>query len=92
MMHTELTADEEIRRIRGLATARKAPSVVGEEHRETPCPWNTSWNRPRGAVWRRRWPAGMSRRPPRRSRRRRPESEPGSPLWAAASAARRDTW
>jgi len=39
MTHTALTADEEIRRIRGLATARKEPPVRREDYRETPMFW-----------------------------------------------------
>jgi hypothetical protein len=35
MTHTALTADEEIRRIRGLATARKESRMVGKDHLES---------------------------------------------------------
>jgi hypothetical protein len=34
--HTALTADEEIRRIRGLATARNEPRMVGDQHHQSP--------------------------------------------------------
>jgi hypothetical protein len=34
--HTALTADEEIRRIRGLATARNESRMVGDQHHESP--------------------------------------------------------
>jgi hypothetical protein len=51
MTHTALTAEEEIRRIRGLATARKEHRVFEEDHRETPMFWEHHWESParRGA-------------------------------------------
>lgn len=49
MTHTALTAEEEIRPIRGLATARKEHRVFEEDHRETPMFWEHHWESP---AWR----------------------------------------
>ena len=45
MTHTALTAEEEIRRLRVLRSARKGNPVFGDR-REVPMFWNTHWEAP----------------------------------------------